>query len=132
MVLNYNLLKYNPEKFLNLLFTYLKIDFPKNLSIKVKHKLYDEKQLKMVKNYGKYFGINLKPYSKNRFIRNIQRYLRMPMRYMLLYSAYLMPKRFIDKKPLIADEYLEQIKIFYKEDWQKVENYIDKQFILEN
>ena len=92
-----------------------------------KHVSYNEKQLKVMRQYGSRFFSNDKKFAKNYWLRKLQTKLKMIGTHAILYLAPLVPKTWVSKEPLISKEELTAVKEFYKEDWNKCLDYINKQ-----
>ena len=88
-----------------------------------KHKSYNEKQLKVIRKFRKKIFKKETNYSDIYTIRKIQRWLRMIPRYLILYSALLIPETWIGSEPLIPREQLQEVDEFYKDDWEKCLEY---------
>ncbi|MCF7885842.1 MAG: sulfotransferase domain-containing protein [Candidatus Marinimicrobia bacterium] len=108
------------DKFAN----YMNATYSKqNINTKPKHKSYNTKQLKIIKKFNQKFMPQGPDYSDNYYIMKIQRWMRMIPRYIVLYSAPLIPNKFVDDQPLIAPEKLQKIEKNYREDWRKCVEY---------
>ncbi len=121
----YDDLRKDPVRFLHLLSLFLDTDFSlEQVSLKPRHTSYEEKQLKVMRKFGRFFGVAIRPYDdQHRLKRTFQRFSRMIPRYLLLYSAFLVPNALLDKEPLIPKDYLEQLRLFYEDDWQQTIQY---------
>ncbi len=97
-----------------------------DIDTRVKHKSYSIKQLKIIQNFNLKFMPHGPDYSKNYYIRKIQRWLRMIPRYIVLYAARLVPENMVSDEPLIPQHRLNQIAEDYQEDWEKCREYARK------
>jgi hypothetical protein len=124
LVLFYEELKQNPLDFINKIADYMGVSFDsEDISLSRKHISYNEKQLKVRRSLNKYFHGHIKE-SKNPIIKFLQRiFIIMPTRYLILYSALIVPKRLISEEPLTSKEYLNKITEYFKEDWKKCIEY---------
>lgn len=98
----------------------------KDIDTKPKHKSYNEKQLKIIRIFRKKIFRKETNFSKVYFIRKIQRWLRMIPRYMILYSAKLLPDSLVEKGHLINSQSLKKVDKFYAADWEKCVEYARK------
>ncbi len=114
------------------LFLDAQVDLNK-INLKPKHTSYNEKQLKVMKKIGLFFGVKLIKYDDDhRLHRFFQRLGQMLPRYPILYAAKLIPDFLIDSQPLIPQQQLDEIKDFYSQDWNETQNYaqqIQKYFL---
>ena len=114
----------NPHSFIEKICVFLGADYEKEaINLKRKHTSYNEKQLKIRRLWSR--SLNRKPYTpkKKYWIRKLQRYIRMPGRYLSLYLAYLVPSLWVSDEPLISMESMEKVRAYYEEDWKKCEEY---------
>jgi hypothetical protein len=92
-----------------------------NINLKPKHTSYNKKQLLVVKRFSKRFGIRGKRYIKmNPYIRYRSRWLLL---HLVLYIAKILPQSWVRDEELHSAEYMQQIREFYSEDWQKCLDY---------
>ncbi|MCF8303610.1 MAG: hypothetical protein K9I94_10085 [Bacteroidales bacterium] len=124
LVLIHDDLKKDPFAFFDRISKYLGVTYNKeDIELNPKHKSYSEKQLKIIRKFGKkYFRQQVKP-SEKFYIRQLQRYYKMLFRYLVLYTAALMPKSWAGEDPLIPEEQLERVRKFYEKDWEQCLEY---------
>lgn len=120
-------LKKEPYVFFDRIANFLGATYNKeDIELNPKHKSYSEKQLKIIRKFGKkYFRQNVKP-SERFYVRQLQRYYKMFFRYLVLYTAFLMPESWGGEGPLIPEEQLKRIRDYYETDWQKCVEYADQ------
>jgi hypothetical protein len=90
---------------------------------KAKHTSYSEKQIRFMQRVSKIIPFKNPHYSKNPIIRFFQRIPVMLYRYSILYTAILVPGKWIGKGPLIPPEALARIREATREDWEKCLDY---------
>ncbi|MFC2130098.1 sulfotransferase domain-containing protein [Bacteroidota bacterium] len=127
LVLFYDELKKEPMSFIDRIVKYMNVTFDEtDISLTRKHISYNEKQLKVRRSVNKYFHGHVKE-SKNSFIKLLQRlFIIMPTRYIILYFALLVPNRFVKKEPLTSKEYLDKIRNYFDDDWNKCLDFAEK------
>ncbi len=95
----------------------------KNINLHPKHKSYNEQQLKAIRKLnGKIFHHQF-GYSKNKYVNQMQRILRMLPRYAVLYAAGIIPQNWFGEKPLIARDEITAIDNYYQQDWENCRQY---------
>lgn len=94
-----------------------------DIDLNPKHKSYSEKQLKFIRKVGKTLFAFKSSYSSNYYIRKVQRFFKMLVRYSVLFIGKILPEKYIENGPLIEPELLSKVKDFYAEDWEKCRKY---------
>ena len=124
-VLIYDELASEPLKFLRKLARFLDVQVDLDqIDLKPKHTSYSEKQLKVMKKIGLFFGVKLIKYDDDhRLHRFFQRLSQMLPRYPILYIARLVPDFLLDPEPLIPPQQLHELKDFYAQDWEQTQQY---------
>ncbi|HET8963868.1 MAG TPA: hypothetical protein VFM99_08220, partial [Chitinophagales bacterium] len=89
-----------------------------NLDFKKVHSSYNEKQIKYMQAIAKVIPVNNEQLPKNRILFFIVRLPVLIFRYFILYTALLLPKLWVSKKPLIPQKELEEIKTITDADWE--------------
>jgi hypothetical protein len=103
---------------------YMDADYnKKDINTNPKHKAYSDKQLKVIKEATKKGLKSEIDYSDIYLVRKVQRLIKMIPRYLVLYSALLMPDSWIRDNPLVPADHLKRVKEFYKKDWNKCKEY---------
>ncbi|MFZ9028469.1 MAG: hypothetical protein ACO2Z9_05595, partial [Crocinitomicaceae bacterium] len=90
------------------------IDFSK------KHTSYNEKQLKVIKNMGKYVNLKKRRVFDNGILHVLWKIYFGAVRYSILYGAKLIPSGMISREPLIDPIYLERVKEHFSDDWEAI------------
>lgn len=96
------------------------------IPFKAKHTSYTEKQIRFMQWVSKYIPFQNPNYSKTGIIKFFQRIPVMLYRYSILYTAIIIPKKWLEKGPLIPPEDLARIREATKEDWDKCLEYVRK------
>jgi len=91
----------------------------KDIPVKAKHTSYTEKQIRFMQWLSKFIPFKNPNYSKTGIIKFFQRIPVMLYRYSILYTAIIIPKKWLVKGPLIPPEELAKIREATKEDWEK-------------
>ncbi len=127
-VMLYDELRHDPVRFLHKLSLFLDADFTlDSISFAPRHTSYAERQLKVMQRFGRFLGVAIRPLREdNRFLRFWERLWYMIPRYTVLYFAWLVPNFFLSREPLISEQYLEQIRLFYEKDWKETKKYAQK------
>ena len=95
-----------------------------DIDLKARHKSYNEKQLRFMKRVARRVPFYSIKYSKSPAVRI---FLKLPfyfLRYFVLYSALLIPGKWIGNEDLIKPEELEQIRDYTADDWEACVNYV--------
>lgn len=99
----------------------------RNLTLKPYHTSYSDKQLKVMRQVGKFFFRQkeqaLHPHA---MISWMQRRGRLTGCYLVLYAALLIPSFLLSKEALIPEESLEKIRNYYTDDWEQCRRYADR------
>ena len=127
LVLLYDELRDNPFSFFDKIAKFTGTTYDKNkISLKPVHKSFGEKELKFRRWLNKYFTGEIQ--ETHDWRRPFQRYFfTYPIRYTLLTVGKLLPESFIPREPLVDKHYLEEIRTFFAEDWERCLNYIEKE-----
>lgn len=127
MVLFYEDLKENPEKFIEKLALQMNVTIDlQKVNLKRKHGSYSEKQLKAILFLGKHVNMRKRRIFKNRILHFFWRFCLAVVRYKILYLAKLIPRTFFSNKPLIPENELEKVRDYYKKDWELCLAYAEK------
>ena len=123
LVLTMDELKKDHHLFIKKITDYLKISpTQKRVLNKVVNKSFSEKQLILLRRFNSFY-----PYqelrSKNRTINKIHYKYREFLLHALVFLFKFIPRSFTKNEELIPKKELEKIKLFYKEDWIKIENF---------
>ncbi len=123
LVLFYDELQEDNKDLFNRLAHYCgaKFDYD-SLNLKSKHKSYEEKQLKFMKAFSSKFNIP-QDYSKNKLVAAAQRWLRMMVKYPVLYMGRVSPGSFTSDEPLIDPDQCIRIREHGKKDWERLKAY---------
>lgn len=123
LVLFYDELQEDNKHFFNRLAHYCGAEFDyDSLNLKSKHKSYEEKQLKFMKAFSSKFNIP-QDYSKNKLVAAAQRWLRMMVKYPVLYMGRVSPGSLTSDEPLIDPDQCIRIREHGKEDWERLKAY---------
>jgi len=87
------------------------------------HTSYSEKQLKALRSFAKVIPMEKKRVFKNGVLHFLNRCVRGPLRYIVLYTAKILPDFMFSKTPLIAKEDLEEVRSFFEKDWMMIQEY---------
>lgn len=127
LVLFYEDLRAQPFQFIDSIANYLGVTYDKNaIPLEPHHTSYEEKQLKVMLGVSKYVFTKNPQYKGSYFNTWIRRRSRMVLCYIILYTALIIPKFLLSKKPLITPESLEKIKKYYATDWANCIAYAGK------
>lgn len=96
-----------------------------SLNHKSFHTSYSEKQLKALRAFAKVVPMEKKRVFKNGVLHFLNRCIRGPLRYAVLYTAKVLPNSFFSKDPLISKTELEEVRVFFEKDWEAVKNYAE-------
>ncbi|MFO8236037.1 MAG: hypothetical protein R6U04_11610 [Bacteroidales bacterium] len=120
LVLFHDELKNDPFSFIDRIAKYTGAEYEKNkIDINPQHKSYSTKQLKVLKRISTKIFPREKKEIKNKTLHYINFRSRWLLCHLILYAAYLLPKKwFLDEK-IIGNEELEKIKAYYYDDWSK-------------
>ncbi len=123
LVLFYDDLRKEPFQFIDAIANYTGSTYDKSaISLEPHHTSYEEKQLKVMLKVSKKIFSSAPIYKEGpRYKTWIRRRSRMLLCYIILYSALLIPNRFISKQPLIDPADLARVKQFYNADWLRCE-----------
>ncbi|MEO0231216.1 MAG: hypothetical protein ABIM29_01595 [candidate division WOR-3 bacterium] len=118
LVLIYDELKNNPERFLDKIAKYVGADYDKSkISFKKRHSSYGEKELNIFYKLSSRIDLRPRGFLKKYFIVY-------PIRYPILYLSKYIPDFLINYKNIFPEKKeLEKIRKFYEEDWNKCINY---------
>ena len=126
LVLFYDELQSDNQAFFDRLASFCGAEFDfSSLNLKSKHKSYEEKQLKFMKAFNKKFNIP-QDYSKNKIVAGAQRWLRMMVKYPVLYMGGVLPGSLSSDEPLIDPEQCIRIREHGKADWERLRAYAEK------
>lgn len=87
------------------------------------HTSYSEKQLKALRAFAKIVPMEKKRVFKNGMLHFLNRCIRGPLRYLVLYTAKILPASFFSPEPLISKEELAAVRVFFEKDWEAVREY---------
>ncbi len=125
LVLLYDELRNSPETFFKKIAKYsgTTYDFEK-ISLRPKHKSYNEKQLLLVRKIARkaLTKIDGEIFDKNSAGRRTRRTLT----HLIMYFHWLVPGSKVKNEKLIAPKELEAVKNYFADDWQKCLSYIEK------
>jgi len=120
VVLFYDQLKNSPKDFVFTITNILNCSIDINkVKLSRKHTSYNDKQLKAVRFFGKYFNLKKRRVFHNSVLHLLWRFYHAIFRYGILYIALLLPKSMFNQRPLIDSEYLKKVGDYFEEDWQK-------------
>ena len=127
LVLIYDDLRQDPQKFILHLVEELDIsvDFQK-VNFNRKHSSYSEKQLKAILALGKYINLRKRRVFRDNILHLLWRICINTIRYAALYISKLLPEAFFSKEPLIPKNKLDEVREFYREDWEQCLIYAQK------
>lgn len=120
LVLFYDDLRKDPKKFINRFAEELGISINLNdVNFNRKHSSYSEKQLKAIQAFGKYINLRKRRPFKNSIIFFIWRMGLSGIRYSILFISKLLPEKFFSSEPLIPKDKLDEVREYYKNDWEQ-------------
>ena len=127
LVLFHNELKNDPWTFLDKISQFTGTDYTKEkISLEKVHASYTEKQLLVLR----YFCQNYVGYIPRGRSSRISNWLLFrpwwAFFHMVMYAAALFPKSWVPKGPLIAPDYIRQINNLFAHDWEKINQYAQK------
>jgi hypothetical protein len=118
LILFYDDLRKDPYGFIDKIAAYTGTTYQKSqISLEPHHTSYEEKQLKVMLKVSKYIFTKAPVYKGPRIFTWIRRRSRMLLCYLILYTALLIPDRWISKAPLINPESIEKVKNYFEQDW---------------
>ncbi|MFY0606011.1 MAG: sulfotransferase domain-containing protein [Cyclobacteriaceae bacterium] len=118
LVLYYDDLKNDPQRFLNDLTSYLGVEKPTNISTRVVHRSFEEKQLKVLRSFCRKF-IRVVPTNHTNKWKHWLLYRPVWLCYhLILYVSLLIPDFLVSNEPLIPQESLDQVRKEFDEDWK--------------
>jgi len=122
LVLLYDGLRGSPEHFIRQMTKYTGVECDMHkISMDKHHASYNEKQLQwMLLVSKKIFRVPIYDSSMPRWKIWIRRRPRMWLCYLILYSAYCVPRSGLPQKPLIDPVEMEKINKYYADDWNRV------------
>jgi len=124
LVLIYSDLKKDPFNFIDKIADYIGVGYSREeISLNRVHKSYNEKQLKIMRNFGRWIIPQQTKWAKNKVLYWLQRRSRLLISYLILYPSLLIPSFMVSKKKLIPDNQLKEIKDFYLDDWEQCREY---------
>ena len=123
----YEDLKKDSHHFINKIATLLNSEIKTNeINTKKKHASYNTKQLKTIIFFSTILNLKKRRVFTNIILHFIWRILMGSIRYSILYISYLIPDLFYNKKPLVTERKLNEIKEYFKNDWNKCLDYSKK------
>ena len=129
LVLFYEDFKERPLELFERIAAYIGADLDNEaINLSPRHKSYNKKQLKVIRNFSKYIPIRIS--TSSAFLNFIYRVTIRPIKYSILYAALAIPEKMINNEPLIPPEELTQIREFYKDDWAQCIDYARKNNIV--
>lgn len=127
LVLFHDDMKKDPMAFFARLANFVGGSFdPKDINLKPKHRSYNEKQLRLIRQLGKYVLPQTRKPHKYKLIGRLLRWRRLIVCYTILYAALIIPDSWIDQAPLITEEEMKKVRNHYADDWQKCLDYAQK------
>jgi len=125
LVLFYHELREDPWAFFDKIADFTKTTYdPRRISLKRVHTSYSEKQLKVMRRWGRQlFGEKRKRSDTRTLSGWLQRRGQMLKSYAVLYPAKLIPASLVSDEPLIPEEELLEVRERFEEDWQRVKAY---------
>ena len=126
LVLFYDDMRENPFLFFDKIAGYMGARYDRRkIDLEKKHTSYSEKQLKAIRQFSKYFDIT-KRHLKNRTLHTLRMLYVNAVRYIVLYTALLLPKSMFDDEALIPPSDLEKIRNYTADNWEKVHAYAER------
>lgn len=120
LVLFYDELKQDPGTFLQKLTDYLGVALPQNISTKMVHTSYSEKQLKVLRAFTRRYIHDMPTQYQNK-IRHWLLYRPVWIFYhLILYVASLFPQAWVPEEPLLAEEAMRKVRETFSGDWEQV------------
>lgn len=127
LVLFHEDLKKDPYGFFDRIAVFMGATYDREaISLKPVHRSYNAKQLKVIRGVARYFFRQEPAWSKVRFIRWLQRRTRLLGCYFFLYTALLIPDRWISDEPLIDPAELEKVRGYFEADWRALQDYANE------
>ncbi|MEM9001081.1 MAG: sulfotransferase domain-containing protein [Bacteroidota bacterium] len=124
LVLSYDDMK-DVVQFTDQICDYMGVDYNSDaIDLKRKHTSYNEKQLRAIQRVNKRINISREKVSKSPLINFVYRLYIDAIRYTVLYTAKFLPNAWLGKAPIVEKDKIEEVKNFYKEDWQTTNAYI--------
>ena len=122
LVLFHHDLKNDPEKFVRKILDFTGVKETQPINYKPRHTSYSDKELKAREWVNQHTIFKEIPVINYKY-KQFRRLYNKAIRYTVLNIARLIPNSWISDEPLIDKEYLEQIREFYKDDWEKTLQY---------
>ncbi len=124
LVLFHDDLEKDPYGFIDKLVRFMDASYDKNkISIKAAHKSYSSKQLIFLRKFNRKVPIRYTKHINNKYKRWIRHRINWLIYHVLLYTASLIPAKFVNDKALISNDEMKKVKDFYAEDWDKCKQY---------
>ncbi len=124
LVLFHETLQTNPDAFFGQLAAYMGVSYqPEAISLSPIHRSYTDKQLRFIHSVSAYFFKENPQWHSNPVIHWIERRARLLLSYIILYTALIIPEKWVNQRPLVPASELEKIKIHFAEDWKKCQEY---------
>jgi hypothetical protein len=125
LVLIYDDLLRDRWAFLGKIADYCQATFDREkIPVKAKHTSYSERQIRFMQWVSRYIPFKNPNYSSTGIIKFFQRIPVMLYRYTVLYTAILIPEKWLVKGPLIPPEDLAKIREATKKDWEMCLQYV--------
>lgn len=127
LVLFYEDMKKQPQEFIKKIAGVMSASYNiDKINLKPKHTSYNTKQLKAIKWMATKFDLRKRKTVNNWLLRYFNKLYFGTLRYTVLYSAKLLPENWFEQQPLINPLELENVRIYFKEDWSRCKEYIAK------
>lgn len=123
LVLTFEELKNNHHKFIARIVHFLDIKLPhRKIENKIIKKAFSEKQLLLLRKFNNFYRYKeLK--TSSRFLNKVHYKYREFLLHIIAFFANFIPTYFTKRKILIPEETLQQIEVFYRDDWEKIKSY---------
>lgn len=124
LVLFHDDLKKDPLAFLHRIADFIGSSFdPDRISLESVHTSYSEKQLKVLQAFCRRFKKKLPRAYHNKVLHWLLYRPWWGLFHLVMYTAVLIPDRWVPDAPLISTQQLEEIDQRYQEDWDRVKQY---------
>ncbi len=122
LILFYEDFQNDSDGFLASLTNYMGVEQPKDLSTKVVHRSFSEKQLKVLRSFCKRFVGAVPINHRNKWKHWLLYRPVWACYHLILYTALFIPDSLISPVPLISSESLTRIRIEFESDWDRMKS----------
>ncbi len=125
LFLSYHLLRENPQKFINIILEYTNTQLPNDTDVTTPlvNKAFNTRQLKILKRFNRFYKYSPAETS-SKALNKVHYKYREFLLHAVAFLARLVPGSLVGKTALIDLDYLEELREFYREDWERCESHL--------